>query len=134
MFKKSLEYSLKELPFEKRMDMLREAEDVFTKAGHELPDMESLLLKAAAIAGTRESVEYRMEHEGKEKLKPKDIKQIVYLILWTDFSMLLKEKKAELEEEFYFYGGIWLAIGILKWDKKQIEWYEKIKEIYSLKK
>lgn len=134
MFTKKTEYSLKELPFEKRMDMLAEAEDFFTKQGHELSDMESLLLKAAAIAGTRESVEYRMEHKGKDKLDKKDIKELVWLILGTDFSQLLKEKNAKLEEEFYFYGWIGLSIGILKGDKKQIEGYERIKKVLSDKK
>lgn len=131
MFKKSLEYSLKELPFEKRMEMLKEAEEFFTKSGHELSDMEDLLLKAAAIAGTRESVEYWMKHKWKDKLDKKDIKEVVWLILGTDFSQLLKEKKAKLTEEFYFYGWIGLAIGILKGDKKQIEGYERIKKVLS---
>lgn len=133
MFKKKTEFTLKELPFKERMDILKEAEDLFTKTGKELSDMEGLLLKAAAIAGTRKSVKYRMEHEGKDILTDKDIKEVVVLILWTDFSALLKEKGAELEEEFYFYGWIGLAIWILKWDKKQIEWYEKLKTVLSNK-
>lgn len=133
MAEKRFQYSLKELPFDKRMDMLKEAEDTFKDAAHELPDMRDLLLKSAAISGTRESVLFRMKTKWIEKMTDQDIKDVVWLILWTDFSSLLKSKWAELMEEFYFYGGIGLAIGILKGDKHQIEWYEKIKKILSTK-
>lgn len=111
------------------MKMLDEAEDFFTESSKNLSDMEYLLIKAAAISWTKESVKYQMKnHFNKNELNSQEIKEAVRNILSVDFSWLLETKKVSLEEEFYFYGGIWLAIWILKGDKKQIEWYKNLKK------
>ena len=85
---------ISKLTIKERMELLDEVIDLYTRIGKEREDMDYMLFKVVAMAGTKKAYDYiSKEVMGKELKTEKDIKDATHILLQTmDFAQLMEDK------------------------------------------